>query len=57
MLIFVFKANTLIIMNLKKLLFASTLQFAACGTIRAQEVIAHRGFGECVVLKDILKEK
>lgn len=44
MLIFVFKANTPIIMNLKKLLFASTLLFAACGTIRAQEVIAHRGF-------------
>lgn len=27
------------------------------GTIRAQEVIAHCGFGECVVLKDILKGK
>ena len=31
-------------MNLKKLFFASALLFAACGTIQAQEVIAHRGF-------------
>ena len=31
-------------MNLKKLFFASSLLFAACGTIQAQEVIAHRGF-------------
>ena len=31
-------------MNLKKQFFASALLFAACGTIQAQEVIAHRGF-------------
>ncbi|MCR6508733.1 glycerophosphodiester phosphodiesterase [Bacteroides sp. KH569_7] len=31
-------------MNLKKLFFVSALLFAACGTIQAQEVIAHRGF-------------
>ena len=32
-------------MNLKKLFFASALLFAACGTIQAQEVNAHRGSG------------
>lgn len=28
----------------EKTIFASALLFAACGTIQAQEVIAHRGF-------------
>ena len=32
-------------MNLKKLFFASALLFAACGTIQAQEVIAHERLG------------
>lgn len=43
-LIFVFKTKHPNHYESEKTIFASALLFAACGTIQAQEVIAHRGF-------------